>query len=207
MLKNNEKIKIENYIQRVINGLLEDTEKSRTLGMNDKQIIDRITEATVNKVTPESKMIMSTVYNMLMETTLSEDLFQNPANRALFYERDILKDLNSNFSFTVPSNIDYNESKDIFDNRIKGGSIAVIIVGGVVSVKIKSLVPFGISIGIVFAAIMGIILFNKKKKGSIININELILEYLNSVKALLIEWIESIEIYYDEEIKKLKEGI
>lgn len=207
MLKNNEKIKIENYIQRIINGLLEDTEKSKSLGMNDKQIIDRITEATVNRLTPESKMIMSTVYNMLMESTLSEDLFQNPVNRALFYERDILKDLNSNFSFTVPSNIDYNESKDIFDNKIKGGNIAVVIVGGAVSVKIKSLVPLGISIGIVFVAIMGIILFNKTKKGSKININELILEYLNSVRKLLIEWIESIEIYYDEQIKKLKEGM
>lgn len=207
MLKNNEKIKIENYIQRIINGLLEDTEKSKSLGMNDKQIIDRITEATVNRLTPESKMIMSTVYNMLMESTLSEDLFQNPVNRALFYERDILKDLNSNFSFTVPSNIDYNESKDIFDNKIKGGNIAVVIVGGAVSVKIKSLVPLGISIGIVFVAIMGIILFNKTKKGSKININELILEYLNSVRKLLIEWIESIEIYYDEQIMKLKEGM
>ena len=93
MLKNSDKNKVENYIQKIINGLLNDTNKSIVSGMSDKQVIDRITKATVNKISHESKMIISSVYNMLMNDTLSEDFFQEPSNKALFYELNILKKL------------------------------------------------------------------------------------------------------------------
>ena len=91
MLKNSDKNKVENYIQKIINGLLNDTNKSIVSGMSDKQVIDRITKATVNKISHESKMIISSVYNMLMNDTLSEDFFQEPSNKALFYELNIEK--------------------------------------------------------------------------------------------------------------------
>lgn len=207
MLKNSDRAKIENYIQKIIDGLMKDTREIIASGMSDKQVIDRITKATVNKVTPESKMIMSSVYNMLMDATLSEDLFQDPENKTLFYQLDILKDLNNKFSFEVPAHIDYEESKKELDNWIKGGSVAVVIVGGVASIKFKSFIPVGISLAAALAAIMGIILFNNSKKSSKININSLVSEYLNSVKESLMAWVETIEAYYDEQVESLKKGM
>ena len=150
---------------------------------------------------------MSSVYNMLMDATLSEDIFQDPENKTAFYEMDILKDLNGKFVFEVPDNIDYQESKKELDNWIKGGSAVVVVAGGVASIKFKSFIPIGISLAVVLAAIMGMIIYNNRKKNSGTNINALVSEYLTSVQESLLAWIETIEDYYDRQINQLKKGM
>ena len=207
MLKSSDEKKIENYIQKIIDGLLKDTRQSIASGMSDKQVIERITRATVHKLMPESKMIMSSVYNMMMDDTLSEESFQNPENRTAFYQMDILKELNNKFSFDVPDKINYSESKNELDKWIKSGSAAVVIVGGAVSIKFKSFVPFGISLALVIVAIMGLLVSNKSRSNDKTNINLLISEYLASVQTSLMAWIKSIESYYDERIEELKKGM
>lgn len=207
MLKSDDKIKIEKYIKKIINELANDAKESIASEMTDKEVIDRITKVTVNKVTPESKMIMSSVYKMLSRETLSEELFQNTENKAAFYQINILNDLNNRFVFDVPDKIDYSESKNELDKWIKGGSVAVVVIGGAVSIKFKSLVPFGISLAVAIAAIMGLIIYNKNHSNNKTNINSLISEYLRSVQTSLMAWVESIESYYDERIEELKKGM
>lgn len=207
MLKSSDKKKIENYIQKIIDGLLKDTRQSIASGMSDKQVIERITKATVNKLTPESKMIMSSVYNMMMDETLSEEQFQDMENKTAFYQMDILKELNSKFSFDVPDRIDYSESKNELDKWIKGGSVAVVVIGGAVSIKFKSFVPLGVSVAVALAAIMGLIIYNKSQSNNKTNINSFVSEYLSSVQTSLMAWVESIESYYDERIEELKKGM
>lgn len=207
MLKSSDKEKIENYIQKLIDGLLKDTKQSIDSGMSDRQVIERVTKATVNKLTPESKMIMSSAYNMMMDETLSEELFQEPENKTAFYQMDILKELNSKFSFYVPDKIDYSESKNELDKWIKGGSVVVVVIGGAVSIKFKNLVPFGISVVVALAAIMGLIIYNKCQSNNKSNINSIVSEYLNSVQVSLIAWIESIENYYDEKLLNLRKEL
>ena len=206
MLKNSDKNKVENYIQKIINGLLNDTNKSIVSGMSDKQVIDRITKATVNKISHESKMIISSVYNMLMNDTLSEDFFQEPSNKALFYELNILKKLNNKFNFEVPTHINYEESKKELNTLIKAGNITIVTIGGIVSIKFKSFFPIGISVIVALAITFGIILLNNKTNNKS-NINNIIFEYLNGIKKGLLAWIETIEIYYDEQIEELKKGM
>lgn len=206
MLKSSDKKKIENYIQKLIDGLLKDTKQSIDSGMSDRQVIERITKVTVNKLTPESKMIMSSVYNMMMDDTLSEEIFQDPDKKTAFYQMDILKELNSKFSFDVPDRIDYSESRNELDNWIKGGSVAVVVAGGAISIKFKSFVPLGISVAVALAAIMGLIIYSKCQSNNKSNINSIVSEYLHSVQVSLIAWIESIESFYDERIDELKKG-
>ena len=207
MLKSDDKLKIEKYIKKIMNDLANDAKESIASGMTDKEVIDRITKVTVNKVTPESKMVMSSVYKMLSRETLSEEIFQNTENKAAFYQMNILNELNNRFVFEVPDKIDYSESKNELDKWIKGGSVAVVVAGGVVSIKFKSFVPFGISLAIALAAIMGLIVYNKSQCSNKTNIDSLISEYLSSVQTSLMAWIESIESYYDERIEVLKKGM
>ena len=207
MLKSDDKVKIEKYIKKIMNDLANDAKESIASGMTDKEVIDRITKVTVNKVTPESKMVMSSVYKMLSRETLSEEIFQNTENKAAFYQMNILNELNNRFVFEVPDKIDYSESKNELDKWIKGGSVAVVVAGGVVSIKFKSFVPFGISLAIALAAIMGLIVYNKSQCSNKTNIDSLISEYLSSVQTSLMAWIESIESYYDERIEVLKKGM
>ena len=99
MLRSDERAKIEQYINKISGGIYKEAKKCIQSGMPDQQVIDKVINITVKKFTPESKMIMSSAYNMMMEHTLAKPIFQNTQNKAAFYERDILKELNSKFLF------------------------------------------------------------------------------------------------------------
>ncbi|MFT8322810.1 MAG: hypothetical protein ABF649_18220 [Bacillus sp. (in: firmicutes)] len=199
MLENNDKAKLEQYIDKLINGIYSDANRNIKNGVSDKQVIDKIINVTVNKFTPESKMILSSTYNMMMERTLAKELFRNVQNRAAFYETDILKGLNKKFNFEIPKNINYEESKNEINKWVKAG--AVVVVGGIISIPLKSWIPVGIAV--VIAGIMAFLLKDGTKKEKT-NVNSLIKEYLNKVKQSLMLWIDSIEKYYDERISDLE---
>ena len=204
-MKDSDKRKIEKYIKNIIDGLQRKAKESLDSGMSDKQVVERITKATVNIMTPESKMIMSSVYNMLLDETLSELQFQSLERKTMLYQMNILKDLNSKFLFEIPDSIDYTESKKELDKLAKWSGGAVIVIGGTVSVKLKNVAPLSISLAIVLAAIMGVIIYNKRQSKDKEKINYIITEYLSNVQTSLMAWIESVERYYDERIEEIKQ--
>lgn len=201
MLENENRIKLQQYIDKLIKAISADAQKVINSSLTDKQIVDTVIGITVNKLTPESKMILSSVYNMMMEKTLQEEFFSEIKNKSAFYERDILKDLTAKFNFETPNTINYEESKAEINKWISSGAIAV--AGGVVSISLKSWLPIGIAI--ILAGIMFLVLKSVEKHGSN-NIQTLIDEYLSNVKQSLLVWICSVEEYYDEQVAQLKEG-
>lgn len=205
MLANKDKEKIEKYVDKIIAGLRKDARNSMESGMNHKQVLERVTRATVNKFTPESKMIMSSVYNMLMEETLRKPLYSVAEHKAAFYQLDILSELNRKFVFDVPSNIDYEESKKMVDEWVKGGAAGVVVVGGAVSVCVKSLVPVGVSIALsaMFVGIMALMKMPNDSKCSD-DMNKLIDDYFKGVKNSIFAWIESIVSFYDSKVEVLE---
>lgn len=199
MLQSDEKRKIEQYVNKISESIFSEAKKSIQSGMPDKQVIDRVITITVNKFTPESKMIMSSTYNMMMEHTLAEPIFQEPQNKAAFYEMNILKELNSQFNFDVPNHIDYEKSEEEINEWIKIG--AIVVAGGIISIPTKSLIPIGIAS--IVAGLMFLLLKNSKDSAKQ-DTNHLIEEYLNDVTKTMMNWVNTIEEYYDERIAILK---
>lgn len=199
MLESNDKQKLEQYIDKIINGIQTDANKNIKAGMSHKQVIDKVVNVTVNKFTPESKMILSSTYNMLMEHTLSFAKYADVEKKAAFYEMDILKELNGKFNFEVTKNIDYRESRKEINKWVKSG--AVVIVGGFISIPLKSLIPVGIAV--VIAGIMALLLKHELKSG-FKEVDAVISEYLMNVKQSVLLWINSIEKYYDERVAQLE---
>lgn len=199
MLQSDEKIKIEQYITKISEGIFGEAKKCIQNGMSDKQVIDRIITITVNKFTPESKMAMSSAYNMMMEHTLAKPIFQTAQNKAAFYDMDILKELNSKFNFNVPKHINYEESKAEMNKWIKAG--AVVVVGGLISIPTKSLIPIGIAV--IVAGVM-LLLLKDSKNGKTQDITHLIQKYLNDVTKTMMHWLNTVEGYYDERVASLE---
>lgn len=199
MLQSDEKRKIEQYVNKISASIFSEAKKSIQSGMPDKQVIERVITITVNKFTPESKMIMSSTYNMMMEHTLAEPIFQEPQNKAAFYEMNILKELNSQFNFDVPNHIDYEKSEEEINEWIKIG--AIVVAGGIISIPTKSLIPIGIAS--IVAGLMFLLLKNSKDSAKQ-DTNHLIEEYLNDVTKTMMNWVNTIEEYYDERIAILK---
>lgn len=202
MLENENRKKIEDYVEDLIAGLKKSACKYFNSGLTDKQIIEKVTSITVNKLTLESKIILSSTYNMLLEQTMKKPEYSDAELKAAFYQLDILGNLNKKFTFEVPSQIDYEESRKEVNRWIVGGACAAVAVGGVVSLRFKSLIPIGTAVGAV--AIAGIIVAimtyvfqdNQSKKNP--DIQSVINEYYIEVKEALLSWIRSIEDYYDE---------
>lgn len=209
MLLAEDKRKLENYVNKLIDGLKKDTVRAQSDGLTGKQLIEKVTGMTVRKLTPESKMLLSSVYNMMMEHTLSENYFSDSANKAVFYSKDILKDLTDKFDFKVPSEINYEKSNSEFQKMIASG--AVVVIGGsgigyVVKITIKDIIPVVATVGI--AAIIGgimVLLLNKIWSSSSNNVNVIINEYYATVKKSIMSWINSIEAYYDKVVAEIKE--
>lgn len=203
MLENNDREKIQEYVEKLLRSIYSSVKKDIESGMSNQEVIDNAVNLTVNKLTPESKMILSSAYNMMMENTLAKPLYQNDHNKAAFYSRDILKDLNSKFSFEVPAHIDYEESKSLINKWIAAGAIC--IGGGVVSITMKSVIP--IFIAVIIAGVMLCVLRDNPANGNKQDINALIKEYLKNVKATLMSWVDEISAYYDGELKALEKGM
>ena len=82
MLNSDEKAKVEKYINKISEGIYKESQKFIQNGMSDKKVIERVINITVKKFTPESKMIISSVYNTMMEHTLAKPFFQTAQNKA-----------------------------------------------------------------------------------------------------------------------------
>ena len=199
MLSKEEKKKIEEHIAKLTNDILSDAINSINSGVSKKKIIDDCIMYTVSKFTPESKMLLSSVYNMLMERTLKEEFFTNSHNKASFYEMNIFKELNEKFNFEIPSKIEYEESERKINEWIAAGIITII--GGVISISLKKASP--IIVAVIIAGIMTVINKNKENNKKE-DLTALVKEYLESVKQSLLSWVDSIAEYYDKRVEELK---
>lgn len=195
-MHDDEKAKVKEYIDKILAGILSEANKDRKNKVPEKQIVDRVSAMTVNKLTPESKMIMSSVYDMMMKRTLVEDFFQETGRKAAFYERDILGKLNKKYVFDVPKQINYVESSEEVSKLIKVGAIGV--VGGAISFAVHSVVPIGLAV--IVAALMSFILKGKQKNPK----RDVIEEYLQGVRLTLLQWVDAVEKFYDEQVDELK---
>lgn len=201
MLLAEDKKKLESYVDKLIDGLKKDTAKAKSNGVSGEQLIEKVTNMTVSKLTPESKMILSSAYNMMKEHTLAEDYFADSTHKAAFYSADILKELSKKFDFAVPSEINYEKGNTEVAKMMASG--AVIVVGGIVSFTLTSWIPIGIAA--VIAGIMAFVLKNNGGTSSVKNIDSIIDEYYASVKKSLLAWVDSIDTYYDKAVAEIKE--
>lgn len=199
MLQSEEKAQVEQYVTKISKSIFREAEKYIQSGMPDKQVIDRIITITVNKFTPESKMILSSVYNMMMERTLAKPIYQITRNRAAFFEMNILQELNSKFLFDVPNQIDYEESRITIDKWIADG--VIVVAGGVISFLTTNPIPIGMAV--IIAAVMLFILKNGDRETKQ-DISRLIQEYLKDVSKTMMEWLDTVQEYYDARVEKLE---
>lgn len=201
MLASDEKSKICEQLDKSLQSIQQDAMQSMKKGVASSDIINRVTTLTVNKIAPQSKMLLSSAYNMMMVRTLSDPFFSDSQNKAAFYEADILKEITSKFDFAVPTEINYQRDYSTLETLAASG--AVVVAGGLVGITLTSWIPVGIAV--VLAGIMGVVI--KSKCGiSNNNLNRLITEYLQNVRRSFMLWIDAIESFYDNKVAELRKN-
>jgi hypothetical protein len=203
MLSKEDLSKVEKHIDSVLNEIRQSVSTIPT-GVSERKRLDEIVKITVNKVTPESKMILTGVCKQLTRATLGKTLYSDPKIKAAFYQEDIAKKINDSFDFTVPDQIDFDEI-DIEVKKLIGCGAIVIGASGVVSIFTKNWGPVIATTAVVgvAAVIVAICLYiykNKKKSEA----DVLADQYFSSIKASLMSWINSIEEYYDKKVSEFE---
>lgn len=184
---------IKARIDKINKKLKEEAEQTLSNGKSYEEMLHQLTEHAVREFAPESKMLMDSVYNVLSKETLQTEFFQVTARETAFHKKNIQKDIASHFSFEVPEKMDFK--KDSSELLTSSG---IVVIGGLVSIGIKSLIP--ISIAAVLAYIMYEAIAQHKKE----NQSQLIDQYLISIRGTLIRWLENIAEYYDQQVEALK---
>ncbi len=202
MLENSEKAKIEKHIDEINTKIMEETQKFVANKMSNKQVIERTIQITVNKFTPESKMIMSSAYNMMMKHTLEKPMFKAANNKAAFYQMNILSELNSKFIFDVPNHIDYEENEKEISKGIAVGAI-VVLTGGGISFRMEMITPIAMAV-IIAGAIIGYKMAEIRKAQDVM---PFVVEYLRNVAVTIMQWLDGIEKYYDARVEDLERGL
>lgn len=201
MLASDEKSKVCEQLDKALQSIQQDAMQSMKRGIASSDIINRVTTLTVNKIAPQSKMLLSSAYNMMMVRTLSDPFFSDSQNKTAFYEADILKEITSKFDFAVPTEINYQ--RDYSTLKTLAASGAVVVAGGLIGVTLTSWIPVGIAV--VLAGIMEFVIKSKCRISNN-NLNQLITEYLQNVKRSFMLWIDAIESFYDNKVAELKKN-
>lgn len=198
MLQSDDKAKVEKEIQDLVEKIKKSARKAISEGISDEQLIEKVVNVTVKKFTPKSKTLLSSVCNILVDETLSDERYLDPKKKAFLYEKDIVSEINSSFVFDMPSNVDYTKNKLDIEKLLISG--AIVVSGGLISIPVKSAVPVAISI--VVGAIMYYILmkYDKKRK----HLYEAICEYLDTVGVTLLNWLDNVQEYYYERISEIE---
>lgn len=201
MLAIDEKAMIQEQLEKTLQNIQQCAEQNIKKGVSSYDVINYITTLTVNKIAPESKLLMSSAYHMMMVRTLSDPFFSDPQNKAAFYEENILREITSKFNFVVPAEINYE--KDYSTLKSLSASGAIVIVGGIISIKLTSWIPVGCAV--VLAGIMGFVVKSKCESTNG-DIKQLIDEYLQNVRQSFMLWIDAIESFYDDKVNELKKN-
>ena len=202
MLSADEKAKIQEHIHSQAEEIMHWAQNSKRNGTTEPELINMTVTMAVNKFTVESKMLTTSVYNMLSKRTLAKPLFQNPMNQMAFYELDIPKQLRQKFDYAVPQHIDYQEAQKQVYAYIGAGAVAA--AGGVVSICMENWVP--VTVAVLLAGIMAAVLYTNSQKRKQ-NVERLIQEYLDAIEASMMDWVGSIEEYYDKQTAILERKV
>lgn len=177
-------------------------QNSKRNGTTEPELINMTVTMAVNKFTVESKMLTTSVYNMLSKRTLAKPFFQASQNQAAFYELNLPKQLRQKFDYTVPQHIDYQEAQKQVYAYVGAGAVAA--AGGVVSICMESWVP--VTVAVLLAGIMAAVLYTNSQKRKQ-NVERLIQEYLDAIEMSMMDWVGSIEEYYDKQIAVLERKV
>ena len=200
MLSADEKARIQEHIHSQTEEIMHWAQNSKRNGTTEPELINMTVTMAVNKFTVESKMLTTSVYNMLSKRTLAKPFFQASQNQAAFYELNLPKQLRQKFDYTVPQHIDYQEAQKQVYAYVGVGAVA----GGVVSICMESWVP--VTVAVLLAGIIAAVLYTNSQKRKQ-NVERLIQEYLDAIEASMMDWVGSIEEYYDKQIAVLERKV
>ena len=172
-----------------------------------------IMEYVSSKIAATSQGYMADIYGELSKKTLSEKIFENPANANKFYELNIRQKISDAYQFDVKDLNAYNAGVDFKEiNRAyasAGAAAGTAAVGGIILGALSGVVHIPMVVIIAGAVLAGLsaggVTYTKvvpEKNKS--NFKEAVDAFMNSLKMELLNWVDNVVKFYNQKVEELK---
>ena len=167
------------------------------------QMSEKIKDDLCKRITSESKIILGVYIDNLTDMYLKEDLFfSSTTNYNAFWDLKLKEKIRQkyDFSYVTPETRSFAPSVMKIPAVAMGSTIAL---GGILSVALHSA-----SVIVVSVIVAAVVFFLVKKilEAKIQNRTQVIAQILEELKKQLLEWLSAVDIFFKEEINKLKHG-
>lgn len=119
MLTSNDKTKLDKYVKNIINEIYKSSKSKINVNLSLEEAVATVNDIVANRVKNESKVLVTSVFNMAKENTLAKPLYENTRNKSKFYELDILTELVNQCKFDVSNPHKFlsmdNKNKSFFE--------------------------------------------------------------------------------------------
>lgn len=177
--------------------------ESRTYKMATK----RISEMVSSKVSAESEGYIIDMYFSLTEKIKKEDYFKNPEHLNAFYRLNLREKMDQKYHFEVTSleaykkGIEFHEMSRLYSTL--GTTAGTLAVGGILKFAISGVINIPIAVIIAAAVAVGLATyFTIPEKNKHYFYRE-VENFLNDMESEIMDWLEAIENYFDEQVRGL----
>ena len=179
---------------------------------SSKDASEKVMEYVSSTVSSDALGFMSYLYSGLADETLQEDIFKDVVNANRFYEAGLRKKIVDVYSFDIDKlpvfedGIDFKEINQAYATA--GAAVGSAAVGGILLGVISGVVKLPIIVIIAGAVLAGVIgagvahttvpKLNKK------NFESAVLTFMTDLEKSMIDWVDDVVRYYNEQVEEIK---
>lgn len=198
-------VELSDEVDRII-------QSSTTSDIATKQIMDCVS----SKITASAKSYMATMYSTLSRETLKESVFEDDANANKFYDLNLRQKISEKYDFSIDRLDSYSKGLNFTEiNRlytsaaVAAGSTAV---GGILLGVLSGMVHIPMVVIIAGAVLAGIggsaytyvkYVPERNKQNYIATVHT----FVNSLKSEMLNWVDSVLAYYDQQVDEFKKSL
>ncbi len=202
----NEKLihNLDAFFKRLENNAQEIIETTPTFNLASERIMNIV----ASKLTTECEGYIYDLYFILADKIKKEKYFQDPVHLNAFYRLNLKEELNKKYHFEINSvnayknGIDFKEINRLYTSV--GAAAGTFAVGGILKYTISSVVTIPFTVLIAGAAAAAFSTYCKvvpeKNKEAFL---EAVKAFLNNLKKEIINWLNDIEVYFNNRVKSL----
>jgi len=205
--------KVKGYINKLFVDLKEEVAEVVDTSITPEMATQSIMELVSSKIAASSQGYMVDLYGELSRKTLSEEIFQDPANANKFYELNMRQKISDAYKFDVQDLNSYSTGVDFKEiNRVyvsAGAAVGSAAVSGILLGVLSGLVDLPFAVVIAGAVLVGVgvgaatyckVVPEKNK----VNFKKAVSAFMISLEAELLKWVDEVVKFYNQMVDELK---
>ena len=205
--------KVKGYIKELFVEMNEEVADIVSTSPSSSVATQSIMEYVSSKIAASSRGYMVDLYSELSKKTLSEEIFQDPANANKFYELNMRQKINDAYQFDVQSLDAYNTGVDFKEiNRVyatAGAAVGSAAVGGILLGVLSGVVEIPLVVIIAGAVLAGLAgggvtyakVVPEKNRAAF---SKAVVDFMMGLEVELLSWVDEVVKFYNQKVEELK---